>query len=58
MSLTLPRLLDSEQIILHLSGAGKLSVFEQARAGDDVETLPVRAIINQRQTPLSIYWAR
>ena len=58
MSLTLPRLLDSEQIILHLSGAGKLSVFEQARAGDDVETLPVRAIVNQRQTPLSIYWAR
>ena len=57
VSLTLPRLLDSQQIILHLSGSGKQSVLEKAQADTDVEKLPVRAILNQQQSPLSIYWS-
>ena len=58
ISMTLPRLLDSQQIIIHISGAGKQQVLEQAQAGDDVEALPIRAILNQQQAPLAIYWAK
>jgi 6-phosphogluconolactonase len=58
ISMTLPRLLDSQQIIIHISGAGKQQVLEQAQAGDDIEALPIRAILNQQQAPLTIYWAK
>jgi 6-phosphogluconolactonase len=58
ISMTLPRLLDSQQIIIHISGAGKQQVLEQAQAGDDVEALPIRAILKQQQAPLAIYWAK
>jgi 6-phosphogluconolactonase len=58
ISMTLPRLLDSQQIIIHISGAGKQQVLEQAQAGDDVKALPIRAILNQQQAPLAIYWAK
>ena len=58
ISMTLPRLLDSQQIIIHISGAGKQQVLEQAQTGDDVKALPIRAILNQQQAPLAIYWAK
>ena len=58
ISMTLPRLLDSQQIIIHISGAGKQQVLEQAQAGDDVKALPIRAILMQQQAPLAIYWAK
>lgn len=58
ISMTLPRLLDSQQIIIHISGAGKQQVLEQAQAGDDVKALPIRAIFLQQQAPLAIYWAK
>ena len=58
MSLTLPSLLNSQQIILHISGAGKQDVLQAAQAGDDITELPIRAILNQQFTPLSIYWAK
>lgn len=58
ISMTLPRLLDSQQIIIHISGAGKQRVLEQAQAGNDIEALPIRAILNQQQAPLAIYWAK
>jgi 6-phosphogluconolactonase len=58
ISLTLPRLLNSRQLIIHISGAGKQSVLQAAQAGDDVAELPIRAILNQQAAPLSIYWAK
>ena len=58
ISMTLPRLLDSQQIILHISGSGKQQVLEQAQAGDDAAVLPIRAILHQQRAPLAIYWAR
>ena len=58
ISMTLPRLLNSQQIILHISGAGKQQVLEEAQSGNDVEALPIRAILNQQQAPLEIYWAK
>ena len=58
MSLTLPRLLNSQQIVIHISGASKQQVLSQANSGDDVMELPIRAILQQQQAPLSIYWAK
>ena len=58
MSLTLPCLLNSQQIILHISGAGKQDILQAAQAGDDITELPIRAILNQQVAPLSIFWAK
>lgn len=58
ISMTLPRLLDTQQLIIHISGAGKQTVLQAAQAGEDITELPVRAILNQQVAPLSIYWAK
>jgi len=58
ISMTLPRLLDSKQVIIHISGAGKQAVLQAAQAGEDIAELPIRAVLNQQAAPLSIYWAK
>jgi 6-phosphogluconolactonase len=58
MSLTLPTLLNSQKIILHIGGAVKQDVLQAAQAGDDITELPIRAILNQQLVPLSIFWAK
>ncbi len=58
MSLTLPRLLNSQQIVIHISGASKQQVLSKAESGDDIMELPIRSILQQQQAPLSIYWAK
>ena len=58
MSMTLPRLLDSEQIIVHISGENKGKVLSMADGGDDRFELPIRAVLQQTITPVSVYWAK
>jgi len=58
MSLTLPYLLNSQQIIIHISGTGKRGVLPTAQAGNDIAELPVRAISNQQIAPLSMFWSK
>jgi 6-phosphogluconolactonase len=58
MSMTLPRLLNTQSLVIHISGASKQQVLTQANAGDDVMELPIRAILQQHTTPVSIYWAQ
>ena len=58
MSMTLPRLLNTQSLVIHISGASKQQVLTQANAGDDVMELPIRAILQQQTTPVSIYWAQ
>ncbi|MDP4745238.1 MAG: 6-phosphogluconolactonase [Porticoccaceae bacterium] len=57
MSLTLPRLLNSQQIILHISGPSKQQMLLRANSGTDSLELPIRAILQQQTTPVAIYWA-
>lgn len=57
MTLTLRRLLDSRWIALLLAGQAKLDVYQQALAGENVESMPVRAVLHQDQTPVVTYWA-
>ncbi|MFQ3261019.1 MAG: 6-phosphogluconolactonase [Reinekea sp.] len=57
MTLTLPTVLASKKIILHLTGDSKLPVLEAALAEGDVEEMPVRSVLKQTQTPVTIYFA-
>lgn len=57
MTQTLSSLLNSRIIFLHLTGAEKNRVYQQALNGTDSAEMPVRAILHQRQTPVTVYWA-
>lgn len=57
ISMTLPRLLNTERLIIHISGENKQKVLGQAEAGNNVEELPVRAVLQQSAVPVSIFWA-
>ena len=57
MTLTLPALLDSRLIVLHITGAEKKKVLERALENGPEKAMPVRAVLRQDRTPLKIYWA-
>ncbi|GAB5413002.1 MAG: 6-phosphogluconolactonase [Congregibacter sp.] len=62
ISLTLPRLMDTRKLVLHLTGEEKWSVFERA-ARERVETeLPIAAVLNacanrESSEPMSVFYA-
>lgn len=53
ITLTLPAVLDSLEIVLHVTGQAKRAVLECAVARD----YPVARVLTQQTTPLSIWWA-
>ncbi|TXS94036.1 6-phosphogluconolactonase [Parahaliea maris] len=53
MTLTLPAVLNSSEIILHITGDDKKAVLGEAIA----RGFPVAAVLRQSSTPLSIWWA-
>ena len=57
MTLTLPALLDSRQIYLHLSGEKKRDVYERVLGGNSIEEMPIRAVLGQGKVPVEVYWA-
>jgi len=57
MTLTLPALLDSRQIYLHLSGKEKRAVYEKSLGGNSIEEMPIRAVLDQGKVPVDVYWA-
>jgi 6-phosphogluconolactonase len=57
MTLTLPAILDTRQIFLHITGQAKKDVLQQARAEGPVEAMPIRFILRQQATPVAVYWA-
>lgn len=57
MTLTLAGLLRSRSLLLLITGEEKLKVLRQAQAGTDVAEMPVRAVLQQQQVPLTVYWA-
>ena len=52
ITLTLSAVLNSREIILHLTGAVKKSVLEQASA----RAYPVATILSQDRTPVTVWW--
>lgn len=57
LTLSLCELLNSKRIILLLNGAEKWRVYREALRGDDIEAMPVRAVLHQRQVPVDVYWS-
>ena len=57
LSMTLRELTNSRRIILLLRGEQKWRVYREALAGTDVETMPVRAILQQNSVPVDVYWS-
>ena len=57
LSLTLPALLDTDLLVLHVTGDSKLTTLQRASCPGSVIEMPVRALLEQRQVPLEIYHA-
>lgn len=58
ISLSLKAILNSKQIFLHLNGAEKRDVLEQAYSSRDVYQMPIRAVLDQQRTPIDVYWSQ
>ncbi len=57
MTLSMTGLLHSRSLLLLITGDEKLAVLRLAQAGTDVNEMPIRAVLQQQQVPVSIYWA-
>src|SRR5690606_15550855 len=57
MTLSLSGLLRSKSLVLLITGDEKLAVLRAAQAGNDVKEMPIRAVLQQQQVPVIIYWA-
>ena len=57
MTLTLPSILDTHQIFLHLTGPEKYRTLEKAMADGPAGEMPIRYILKQNHTPVTICWA-
>lgn len=55
MSLSASSILDSRVILLQLSGAAKLPVYEAALAGGPVEQYPIRVALCQDKVPVEVW---
>lgn len=57
MTLTLPAILASRQLFLHLQGEEKKKVLARAREAGDARQMPIRFILRQVTVPLTVYWS-
>lgn len=55
ITFTLPRLLETDALYLHIEGAEKAEVLEKALGDGPVAEMPVRAVLRSG-APLSVYW--
>ncbi len=53
---TLPRLLDTQSLYLHIEGAEKAETLSRALGEGTVKDMPVRAVLRQTSKPVQIYW--
>jgi 6-phosphogluconolactonase len=57
ITLTLRAILDSKLIVILIRGDEKLTTYRKATAGTDTYEMPVRAVLNQTETPVRVYWS-
>lgn len=57
MTLSLAGVLKSQKLFLLLTGDDKLATFRAAQAGSDVNEMPIRALLQQNQLDLTVFWA-
>jgi len=56
ITLTLPVILQAKNLFLHIEGEEKQQSLQMARSGNDINEMPVRSVLEQKQTNLKIYW--
>jgi 6-phosphogluconolactonase len=57
VTLNLAALLAARRIILHIEGTAKWQVYHRARAAGSANELPIRAVLQQREVPVDVYWS-
>lgn len=57
MSLSAAAILACRQIVVLITGEEKWAVYRRALAGRGSMEMPVRAVLQQSHTPVSVYWA-
>jgi 6-phosphogluconolactonase len=57
LSLNLAALLDARRIVVHVEGDAKWAVYQRARTPGTAAELPVRAVLQQKEVPVDVYWA-
>ncbi|WP_213994869.1 6-phosphogluconolactonase [Arsukibacterium sp.] len=57
ISLSLPRLLNTRQLFIHLVGQSKLAVLNKAQADTDVTSMPIRAVLQQPDVDVAVMYA-
>ncbi len=57
MSLTRQAILSAAHIYLHFEGLEKLTVYEEAIAGEDMYKMPIRSVLNQEFKDVEVYYA-
>lgn len=57
MTLTLKTLLQSKHLVLHIVGESKWQVLQEAIEPGPVDELPVRSVLHQNLSPLTIFYA-
>lgn len=57
MTLSLNGLLASRRLVLLITGEDKLEALRAAQGGSELAAMPVRAVLQQDQVPVDIYWA-
>ena len=57
LTLTLAGLLQSERLIILITGKEKLAVFREAMNEGAIEDMPIRSILRQNKVPVELYWA-
>jgi len=57
MTLTLPAILNSSRIFIHIRGEEKRSAYAKAISNGPPDEMPIRFILGQTGVPVSVYWA-
>ncbi len=56
LTFSLSALLETKALYLHIEGAEKLAVLNQARMAGPAEEFPIRAVLRQDRIPTRIFW--
>lgn len=54
ITLSLPRVLDTRALYLHIEGNDKKAILDKAIAGED---LPIAAVLKQDRTAVDVFWS-
>ena len=57
ITMTLPPIVSAKTLILHIEGAEKRKVYEQAMEDGPADELPIRHILRHPDVELQVYWA-